>query len=203
MFRSQVIVLYIQKIRDDRTRLILFSKEYGRITCWSKKQVLSDIGNIASVLMERKWRENYLKSIDTIVSVDLMLESYEEISHFLDMIKTLYNLLPESVEQRWLYDDIHELLRIFPDRRILNMRQEIFSIWNIQLFILIHIRILKKLGFLNQWLFHGSDILEYIYHHVEKKLIREIIDGKSLEQNLIESLKKIILQTHYSLNFWT
>ena len=203
MFRSQVIVLYIQKIRDDRTRLILFSKEYGRITCWSKKQVLSDIGNIASVLMERKWRENYLKSIDTIVSVDLMLESYEEISHFLDMIKTLYNLLPESVEQRWLYDDIHELLRIFPDRRILNMRQEIFSIWNIQLFILIHIRILKKLGFLNQWLFHGSDILEYIYHHVEKKLIREIVDGKSLEQNLIESLKKIILQTHYSLNFWT
>ena len=202
MFRSQVIVLYIQKIRDDRTRLILFSKEYGRITCWSKKQVLSDIGNIASVLMERKWRENYLKSIDTIVSVDLMLESYEEISHFLDMIKTLYNLLPESVEQRWLYDDIHELLRIFPDRRILNMRQEIFSIWNIQLFILIHIRILKKLGFLNQWLFHGSDILEYIYHHVEKKLIREIVDGKSLEQNLIESLKKIILQTHYSLNFW-
>lgn len=203
MFRSQVIVLYIQKIRDDRTRLILFSKEYGRITCWSKKQVLSDIGNIASVLMERKWRENYLKSIDTIVSVDLMLESYEEISHFLDMIKTLYNLLPESVEQRWLYDDIHELLRIFPDRRILNMRQEIFSIWNIQLFILIHIRILKKLGFLNQWLFHGSDILRYIYHHVEKKLIREIADGKSLEQNLIESLKKIILQTHYSLNFWT
>lgn len=203
MFRSQVIVLYIQKIRDDRTRLILFSKEYGRITCWSKKQVLSDIGNIASVLMERKWRENYLKSIDTIVSVDLMLESYEEISHFLDMIKTLYNLLPESVEQRWLYDDIHELLRIFPDRRILNMRQEIFSIWNIQLFILIHIRILKKLGFLNQWLFHGSDILQYIYHHVEKKLIREIVDGKSLEQNLIESLKKIILQTHYSLNFWT
>ena len=203
MFRSQVIVLYIQKIRDDRTRLILFSKEYGRITCWSKKQVLSDIGNIASVLMERKWRENYLKSIDTIVSVDLMLESYEEISHFLDMIKTLYNLLPESVEQRWLYDDIHELLRIFPDRRMLNMRQEIFSIWNIQLFILIHIRILKKLGFLNQWLFHGSDILQYIYHHVEKKLIREIIDGKSLEQNLIESLKKIILQTHYSLNFWT
>ena len=196
MFRSQVIVLYIQKIRDDRTRLILFSKEYGRITCWSKKQVLSDIGNIASVLMERKWRENYLKSIDTIVSVDLMLESYEEISHFLDMIKTLYNLLPESVEQRWLYDDIHELLRIFPDRRILNMRQEIFSIWNIQLFILIHIRILKKLGFLNQWLFHGSDILQYIYHHVEKKLIREIADGKSLEQNLIESLKKIILQTH-------
>ena len=203
MFRSQVIVLYIQKIRDDRTRLILFSKEYGRITCWSKKQVLSDIGNIASVLMERKWRENYLKSIDTIVSVDLMLESYEEISHFLDMIKTLYNLLPESVEQRWLYDDIHELLRIFPDRRILNMRQEIFSIWNIQLFILIHIRILKKLGFLNQWLFHGSDILQYIYHHVEKKLIREIVDGKSLEQNLIESLKKIILQSHYSLNFWT
>lgn len=202
MFRSQVIVLYIQKIRDDRTRLILFSKEYGKITCWSKKQVLSDIGNIANILIERKWWENYLKSIDTVVSLDSKLQSYDEISHFLDMIRTLYRLLPDSAEQRWLYDDIHELIYTFQTREILNINKNIFSIWNIQLFILIHIRILKKLGFLNQWLFHGSDILKYIYLHIEKKLIQEIAEGKSLEQNLIETLKSIILQTHYSLSFW-
>lgn len=203
MFRSQVIVLYIQKIRDDRTRLILFSKEYGKITCWSKKQVLTDIGNIANILVERKWWENQLKSIDTIGSLDAILGSYDEVRHFLDILWALYKLLPESAEQRSLYDDIYWLIRIFPSRKSLDIDANIFSIWNIQLFILIHIRILKKLWFLNQWLFEESDILKYVYEHIEKKMIQEIALAKSLEHTLIESLKKIISQTHYSLNFWT
>ncbi len=202
MFRSQVIVLYIQRIRDNRTRIILFSREYGKITCWSKKQVLADIGNIATVLIERVWGENYLKSIDTLFSLESILQSYDEVTLFLEVMNSLYKFLPESGEHTWVYDDIRECIKICPSRHCTNKEGNTTYLWNIQLFILIHIRILKKLWFLNQWLFHSSDILRYIYEHIEKKLVLEIAQGRSLEQTLIDTLKNIILQTHHSLNYW-
>ena len=54
MYKSQGVILYIQKIRDSQIRMVIFTEEFGKITCWSKKLVHTDVGNIVSLLIERK-----------------------------------------------------------------------------------------------------------------------------------------------------
>ena len=116
MFRTHAIVLYIQKIRDNQKRIILFSRDYGKITCWSKKNVLPDIGNIVSVVIERRGNENHIKTIDTIDSLGDTFENYEQVYNFLTLIETLYRLLPDALEHRNIYDDILELVQCMSQR---------------------------------------------------------------------------------------
>lgn len=106
MYKSQGVILYIQKIRDSQIRMVIFTEEFGKITCWSKKLVHTDVGNIVSLLIERKGSINSIKSIDTIASLGNIFTNYTEVLSFLSILETLYTLLPESLEQRSIYDDL-------------------------------------------------------------------------------------------------
>lgn len=200
MFRTHAIVLYIQKIRDNQKRIILFSRDYGKITCWSKKNVLPDIGNVVSVVIERRGNENHVKTIDTIDSLGDTFENYEQVYNFLTLIETLYRLLPDALEHRNIYDDILELVQCMSQRYKKEWKNP--EIWKIQLFILINIRILKRLWFLRQEVFLESNILDYIYRNIEKKSISDIAQWKHLSNDVITSLREIILHTHYNFHYW-
>jgi len=95
MFRSKGIVLNIQKIRDNQIRIVLFTREYGKITCWSKKQISADIGCIISIFIERKGNQNLLKTHETLASAGDMFQKYDEVICFLQLLDSLNLMLPE------------------------------------------------------------------------------------------------------------
>ncbi len=204
MFRTEAVILSIQRIRDHQTRIIIFSKEYWKISCWYKKNLTADIGNIVLIIVERKWRENHIESIELKSSITGQLQNYWEVHHFLEVLHSLYQFLPEGEEQKDLYSDISNSILNFSYHGIKeNPLKEINWVCKRQLFLLIHIRILKQLGFLNQWLFGGSEILNYIYHYIEKKTLKEIFEGKVLEADLLERLTSIIQETLYRFEYST
>ncbi len=198
MYRAQWILLYKQKIRDNQIRIILFTREFGKVTCWSKKPIQSDIGNIVSLMIDRKNGMNLIHSIDTTHSIDDIFSTYEEIMTFLSVVHSLYILLPESMEHRSIYDDIVRSLEVWKREWSL----ENIRVWIVQFFILIHIRILKKLWFLRSELFHISEVLGYIYAQIDQKNIYQISASKILPDISLSKLREIILHTHHSLHYW-
>lgn len=95
MFRAHALVLNIQKIRDQQIRIILFSHEYGKIHCWSKKELSIDIGNLVDIYGERKGSENHIKSAETIGSINEYLKSFTETNQYLRLMENLGKVLPE------------------------------------------------------------------------------------------------------------
>lgn len=202
MFRTHAIVLYIQKIRDDQKRVILFSRDYGKITCWSKKNILPDMGSIVSVIIERKGSENHIKTIDNLNSLGNIFENYEQVHGFLSLMETLYRLLPDSLEHQHIYDDVVHLVQLIGNSQKRTEDWIFLKVWKIQLFTLMNIRILKRLWFLRQESFMESSILNYIYGNIEKRSIPDIARGKNLSNEVLTSLRNIILHTHYNFHYW-
>lgn len=66
MYRFPAIILSITRIRDNNTRIVLLSREYGKITgWWNKKNITGiDIGDIAEVLISREGTKNTIKNVD-------------------------------------------------------------------------------------------------------------------------------------------
>ncbi len=203
MYRTQWVILYKQKIRDNQNRIIIFTREFWKVTCWSKKTIQSDIGSIASILIDRKNGMNMLHSIETISSLESIFSTYDEIITFLSVITSLYTLLPESMEHRSIYDDMIRSIEVFTRTIWDHSHTEEVRVWIIQFFILLHIRILKKLWFLRDELFHISDVLRYIYIQIDIKNIHQISLGKNLPDHCLGKLREIIVHTLHSFHYWT
>lgn len=197
MFRSQAVILSLQKIRDNQIRIILFTQEYGKVSCWSKKPIWSDVGNIVLVVIERKGTENHLKNIETIISLGDSLGDFDSVIEMLHFLEMLYRIIPESLELKWIYKDISETWQIIKERW--------HSLWKdgiIQLLILVQLRVLKKLGFLRQEYFEDTQVLLYIYRHIHSKNLTEIAEGKVLESKILNNLRENILKTRHYLIHW-
>ncbi len=203
MYRTQGVILYKQKIRDNQIRIVIFTREFWKVTCWSRKTIPSDIGNRVSLIIDRKNGMNILHTMETIDSFDSIFSSYDEIITFLAVIHSLYKLLPESMEHRSIYDDMIQSIEVFATKKWNEVRTEKTKEWIVQFFILLHIRILKKLWFLRDELFHISDVLRYIYIQIDIKNIQQISLGKILHDDSLLKLREIILHTHHSFHYWT
>lgn len=196
MFRAHALVLNIQKIRDQQIRIILFSHEYGRIHCWSKKELSIDIGNLVEVYGERKWSENHIKSADTTGSINEYLQKYSETTRYLRLMENLGKILPEGVENPLLYNDIVNFIDF------IRLQKNTYT-WIFQLIILLHIRIFKKLGFLREELFWSSWVLIYIYENIDKKSIYDLWNSKELKESERISLENILQETYHHIIHWT
>ena len=66
MYKTNAVILSISRIRDNQTRIVMISQEYGKITGWWSKKNISgiDLGDIIEVLISRDGGKNQVKNID-------------------------------------------------------------------------------------------------------------------------------------------
>ncbi len=190
MFKTQAIILHVQKIRDSKVRIIFFTREYGRISCWFKKREFSHgIWDIVLIYIERIGSENMLRTVEARQSIIMNTWKYCTIIPFLEIIRIFYALLPESVPHTNIFDDYLWL--------VLSLRE-----WNIiSLFhyILFQFRILKILGIIDGSKLTWNPRMNYIDSHITIVPIRRILESKPLNPWEWELLQKINLQALYRL----
>jgi Recombination protein O N terminal len=152
VFKTEAVVLHTLKIRDHKTRIVLLTREYGRISCWdsSIKNNYSS-WDLLSVCIERVSGTNRIKSRDILYTVPFPSWSYDQVYGFLEMLLLMYELLPEALVTRKIYDDYSSLMQSAHLAHI-----------QIHHSILLKLRILKHLGYLGETSF-TLPILSYIY----------------------------------------
>ncbi len=103
----------IQKIRDSNFRIILLTREYGKISCWHKtKNCGYDTGDIINISIERIGTINTIKYVDGIMSISGKDWDYNGIISFLELIVLLGKYIPESMPHPAIFDDYSNLLTI-------------------------------------------------------------------------------------------
>lgn len=188
MFRSNAIIIHKQKIRDGQTRIILFTRDFGRVTGWEKKPQSPDVWSIVEVSIERNWSQNTIKNFDIRTSISQEFWKYEEALWFLYILQTLYDLLPESSPHTSIFDDVTDMIKMLSTQ-----------VGKLQLFLLIHMRILKKLWSLRDELFLYDKILNYIYINIDSKNIQSILNSKPLEESSLQSIQTSIFEARHRI----
>ncbi len=172
-----------QKIRDNNFRIILLTRDYGKISCWHKTRVCGyDTGDIIETWIERAWNVNNIKHIDQISSLGGKEWKYEGIIGFLECISLLGKSLPESMPHPSIFDDYRHLLTLIQWGRSPQSYH----------FLLLKIRLLKMLWVLDASATDNSPLLTYIYSNIRTSSIESLIQAKSLDTETIQKLQKTI-----------
>jgi hypothetical protein len=106
VFKTEAIILSIDTIRDNNIRIVVLTKEYGKISCWyKKKQFPHDIGDITFLTIERTAATNTIKYTESIMSPREESWSYSKITTFLESLALMYTLLPEMSPYLSVFQD--------------------------------------------------------------------------------------------------
>lgn len=191
MFHNHGIILHLQKIRDGQTRIIFFTEDYGKITAWENGKHLRGSGSIGELSVTRKWWHNYVKDFEIRKTVFQENWNYEETLAFLYIIQTLYDTLPEGVAYQ----------SIFHDMRVLISSLEKLQ-HKYQIFLLMHIRMLKKLWYLRKELFLWNQKSKYIYDNIDTSDIKNILTASRLESPDILTIEQSIIEARHTFLHW-
>ncbi|MBP9779174.1 hypothetical protein KBD33_00955 [Candidatus Gracilibacteria bacterium] len=184
MFKTNGFILNIQKIRDSYFRIILVTREYGRISCWHKiKSCGYDIGDVIHISIERIGNNNTIKSVDTVLSVSGQNWNYHSIISFLDLISLLEKTLPESMLHVSIFDDYITLIKILHSETTVPDRYH---------FLLLKIRILKTLGILNPREMHNEPIGRYIINNIRNTPIQLLLKSRKLDETTLNGIIRTI-----------
>ena len=183
MYTLRAILLSKQTIRDNQIRVVLFTQEYWKITAWSKKSYsLSDIWDVAEILIERKKQENIIHNVTPIFIPKNDGWNYRVTIEYLTLFHMLKESLPEWVEHREIFNDTKETIEYLSKVEhdtILNNSQLV------QLFILMKARLLKKQWYLREELFSSSYSLPIIYSRLDTASMKSMIYSKEINQPLL------------------
>jgi hypothetical protein len=168
------------------TRIVLLTREYGKITAWwNKKNVTGiDIGDIAEILLSREWSKNTLKNVDIKVHGWSKWWEYDRIMAFLETIHIVWKMGMEWQESRWLYEDLSRCIQIGKTQDMSVSQYTIFQM-----------RILKSLGVMNEERFTRDNILHYIYEHVSHTPLERILLASPLKTEHLTEIRMANLQS--------
>ena len=111
MFKTESIILSVDTIRDANTRVVLLTKEYGKISAWyKKKQFPHDMGDIVFTTIDRQGSLNILKYTESMMSPREEQWSYQKIRIFLESIALIHALAPEMAPYSSIFRDYRGLL---------------------------------------------------------------------------------------------
>jgi hypothetical protein len=190
VFTSEAIILRTQKIRDTQIRVLVFTREYGRISCWFKKREFPhDIGDIVSVNIDRIGKENMLKKVECRKTIHGNSWQYTTIIPFLEILRIFYELLPDSVPHTAIFDDYLWLV----DRLRSGDALSLFH------YILFQFRILKILGYIDHSGLQGDPRMSYIHDNITTVSIRKLLETTSLRPGERELLQKMNWEALYRL----
>lgn len=190
MFKTKAIILQIQRVRDNKTRIVLFTKEYGKITCWYKKKwCIWDLGDIIVSTIDRHLGENILKDIEITDRAHVDHWNFATIISFLEIINLFYSLLPDSVPHHHIFDDYTILIKTIKWLDVLYLSH----------YSLFQLRILKMLGFINDQDFQKTPRLHYIHNNISSSSLRNIFQSKPLSEEEWRFIQEINHRTIYQL----
>jgi hypothetical protein len=144
------------------------------------------------VIMERKWLTNTISTIDIVSSITDTFSTYTEVFTYLHFLESMYQILPEWIENKSVYDDIYSTVTYISRNGRENSQK------NIQIIKLLLVRIFKKLWFLKKEAFWSESILKYIYTHIDTKHIHSICTGKNIEALILKSIDHIIQDSYHT-----
>ncbi|MBB1554135.1 hypothetical protein HG442_001845 [Candidatus Gracilibacteria bacterium] len=179
MYTFDAIILEKNILREKQIRIVVLTKEYGKITLWHKKQITGvDIGDIARVVVRRENSMNYIKSIDTKLYLIHKNWNYNSLFSFLSLIKTLRFCVASEESSSQIFSDYECVLRITGDSISLDCCQ------------LLQMRIFKHLGSLNPDFFQEDAILRYMYQKITETPLDRILKAQPLQSHHKEIIEK-------------
>lgn len=179
MYTFDAIVLEKTIIREKNIRVVVFTRDYGKVTIWYKKQLTGvDIGDIARVVIKRENAINIAKSIETKHYLMSKKWTFETLFAFLCLLKTIKLCTADEVLSPQIFDDYEKSLKIFSENFSLNA------------ILLFEMRLFKNLGSLNPDFFREDKILSYIYDKISSTPLERILKSQKLQENHQEIIKK-------------
>ncbi len=171
MFKTEAIILFIEVIRDNNIRIILLTKEFGKVSCWyKKKQFLYDIGDIVFVILERNNSINLIKHIESKNSPREEHWTYAKISIFLENLSMMYELLPEESPYETVFQDYRWLLIHMQSAKTLHEHH----------YLLFQFRFLRTLWYIGKEDLQNTPILRYIFENILKTPLNQLLRSKEL-----------------------
>lgn len=172
MFNTESIILSIHTIRDNNTRIVCMTRDYGKISVWyKKKQFCHDIGDIVFMSIDRIAWVNILKYTESLMSPRETCWTYKKIFIFLQNLQLMYWLIPEEVRHDSIFSDYRWLL--------LHMQ----SIGNLQEdhYLLFQFRILRALWYIWSENFRDRPIANYMFDNILKTPLTHLLKAKELK----------------------
>lgn len=191
MFKTEAVILNIQRIRDNQQRLVLFTKEYGKVSCWNRKKGgFFDIWDLVNISIDRSmgW-ENIAKDIEIKDRPYSQNWKFETIICFLEILRIFEKLLPESSPHQTLFRDYLSLLKGIKEPNQLHTSH----------YFLFELRILKMLGFVNGNDFSKTERLQYIHKSISEVPIWKILESKPIYEEEWIFIKQMNQKTLYQL----
>lgn len=191
MYKSRAIILSITKIRDNNTRIVFLSREYGKITGWWNKKNISgiDLWDIVDILISRENTRNLIKNIDIKTPWWDRNWKYNQILWFLETLHMINRISREGDECRSLYEDVSNFI-LYGLHRPLATSQ----------FIIFQMRILKSIGSMNPEIFATDHILQYIYDNISHTPLERILSSSNIKNEHINTIQQINHQSLYILD---
>lgn len=191
MYKSRAIILNITKIRDNNTRIVFLSREYGKITGWWNKKNISgiDLWDIVEILISRENTKNIIKNIDVKTPWWGRNWNYAQILWFLETLHIIYKISREGSECLSLYEDISTFIWYGINKALTTSHYIIFQM-----------RILKSLGSMDPEIFETDHILKYIYDNISHTPLERILSSSNIKNEHIHAIKQINYQSLYILD---
>lgn len=197
MYVLHAILLSKQTIRDNQIRVVLFTREFWKITAWAKKAyVSSDIWVIVEALIERKKQENIIHKLHPLSIPKNDGWDYRATIEFLTLFHLIKEILPEWLEQKSIFEDTAEVLQHLSN---IQMNWWMNNKTLVQLFILMKARLMKKQWFLKQELFSWSPTLPAIYQRLDIASMKSMISSKYIQDSCLCTIENAVHEWIHSI----
>lgn len=191
MYRSKAIILSITKIRDNNTRIVMLSQEYGKITgWWNKKNITSiDIWDIIDVFISRESTKNIIKNIEIITPWWSRDWNYQQILSFLETLNIINKISIDGNKCQSIFEDVSQFIHYW-----LHQTLELCH------YVIFQMRIIKSLGSMNPDFLWDDKILQYIYNHISHTRLERILSSSNIKNEHVSKMQQINLHSIYLLN---
>lgn len=180
MFKTEAIILSIQRIQDSNTRLICLTQEYGKVTLWYRKKILvHDIWDIIFLTIDRQGSCNLVKYIESVLSPREDSWSFKKIMLFLENIQLMNLLLPDESPYKKLFQDYKWLL----------MHMQKIGSLNDHHYLLFQFRILRTLWYIWVDRCNANAVVLYIYNNILTTPLTKLLTSRQLRQEDIDIIE--------------
>ncbi len=112
MYTFDAIILEKNIIREKQIRLVVLTKDYGKITLWYHKQLTGvDIGDIARIVARREKSVNYIRTIETKKYLLSKKWNYETLFSFLTLLKIFKICIASDEGSAQIFTDYEKILQ--------------------------------------------------------------------------------------------
>lgn len=180
LFKTKAIILHLEKNSKNEFVYSVFSQEYGKILLqkkWGKKEKILDIAYIINAEIKTKQWFNIHKVGNIKIKSEFLYEnkSFEEINEYLTIISIILKNCPFGLK----IEEIFFIMEKVNEEKNINFQKLLITklkIYNILWTLKTH---------------HSNKIIEKILKFIDKNKIETLFKLESLDDNILNEMKKI------------